>query len=274
MAAPQRSPSNRRGSVQSSRPALSLASQLNARQQQERHQNDVADQSDQEPVSGVRSIEDFYGTPNERAFLEQPTRSYTQPEATAEEQEGERQRRMQQTARQFLSPGDERTEPQEPRTRHEERRPGRNAPEAESGGEEPEPLSTQERDRANRDRSRAIRFAAQQQQDAKEASPKAKKVVSTIQDGKRLFRRIRQVSLIASGWGILLLIVELNVRTAMTLLNIKIKGIAKATKPEMLATGCINAGGCVGCFLYAVIAAILFSLASGLLNKILTHAST
>jgi hypothetical protein len=207
--------------------ALGLASQMGADQQQQRYQDDIASQS----FDDAPEPEDEEEGGDDPVLLELPKQSpIEQSEETKEaEEERSRQKGMRATQR-GLSPKQSPEQRQESRTRGEAERA-------------PRERSAVETDQDRAVASRTMRLTQAQQQDrqkraiASSAQEKIGQASDFIQGGKKVFTYARRLGEIATLWGIVVFLFELNVQCFLTLFRIDIASVkpflGKASEPEM-----------------------------------------
>lgn len=239
-------------------PGVDLGARIAADRQREQHAESTS----------AQSLESFLDPGSDKVLLEQDKKSYVdQPET---EQERSRQQKMKEVRQQFLSPGESTEAHQESLTRQEAPRSGRpGADEGEEEGDaeaaEEEALDTQQA--AAQDA--ALRYAAARQQsrqkrDKSTAQERLAKGADLLQGGKKIQEWFRRLGEVATIWGIILLVLELNVQCALTLLNKKNPFFSKASKPEMAACCVINCSVCVSPFIGCILPLfIILGLLSG-----------
>jgi hypothetical protein len=223
--------------------------QLAADQQRDRRQisNDLGDD---------RSSESSYSSSEEPTLLELPTRSYTLPrKPTEQENEAARQRQLRRT-QESLSPTTTREADGSPDTETNE------ASSRSTGGKQGRVEQTWERlqqairqqelaAKINQERALETR-TAEISSAADEASGS---VASNAQGVQRLQRMWRALSVAEamSGWGIFLLVIQLNLQVINHYFY-KSKAIPPASPVEIIGCACLDAAACAAqffcCFVY------------------------
>lgn len=226
MAAPKRNP------TPSTTPPLQLASRLGADQQQARQEASWQD--------AARSQKD------QKVLLEQEPRSYARPEKTEQESEQARQQGMSDTAAQLSPDG---LNPEEASGDEDVPPESGIRPRRDTASEEEQLAEEEQAEREEIERAQQFQRLQQeeiQMQHAEQQTAQTEQAANLVLQTKKEWQNIRQFSEAASGMGIILLVLELNAQTIATLLNIRIPGLQKASKPRMALTALLDVSVCLG----------------------------